>query len=271
MLIGYRDYIQDATLTDIGFGTWGTTLDNVKDRRLAVPAIYSTDEFLIRATWSEDVTIGMLAVLAHNFRQNGFPASYSVSLYDASNNIIEVLSGNDIWYPPAASQFPRNIFAIFQQNHTNVRKMEYEATAALTDAQIGRLFAGPVFQPEGKTAQRDFHMHTRDDSVVKRSIGQQVYVDYKPRYRQLTCAIPYLTEAEAIGTVDGETQNLQDISFEVGRGGEVIVIPSTHSDQVVHKFGVYGHFLEPPTVHLLDANRQKGRLYSTEFDVVETL
>lgn len=269
MLIGYRDYIKDATLSEFsGFGDFNGTLDNAKDRRLAVPAIYSQDEFIVEAQWAEDVSIGMFAILAHNFAAVG---SFFAEFRDAGSNLIGSSSNNTIFSPPAESQFPRNAIVILPAQVDGVRSMRIGCDTSISPSQFGRLWAGPVWQPEARTAHRDFHMHTRDDSVVKRSIGQQVYVDYKPRYRQLTCAIPYLTEAEAIGTEDGETQNLQDISFEVGRGGEVIVIPSQSSAQVIHKFSVYGHFLEPPVVHYLDANRQKGRLFTTEFDVVETL
>ena len=131
------------------------------------------------------------------------------------------------------------------------------------------MWAGPYWEPSGKTARRDFRMQTRDDSVPHKSIGQQVYVDYRPRYRQLTCTIPVLEEDEAIGTEDGLTQNLQDTSFAVGRGGEVIVVPSQENNQLIHKFGVAGRFLEPPEVRLIE--EAHDRHYTTTFDVVEDL
>lgn len=278
MLIAYRNLLdREDVVYGILLGGFlaNAPFENVLDRRLAVVAISDgldsiggTHTIRVDFEWDTDVEIGIGAYLGHSINAG---EEVKFTGFSAGGATIFNTTLSSVYLPPALSQFPRHTYIVLDQTYT-VRRVRFNITGVVGhQIELGRLWAGPVWEPEGKTAQRDFHMHTRDDSVVTRSIGQQVYVDYKPRYRQLACAIPYLTEAEAIGTADGETQNLQDIAFEVGRGGEVIVIPSTHSDTVVHRFGVYGHFLEPPTVHLLDANRQKGRLYSTEFDVLETL
>jgi hypothetical protein len=196
------------------------------------------------------------------------------ALFEGASQVATVLV-SPAWLPPVGSSFPSNAYIVFDRNYTNITRVVFTLfRVSLAPISIGmsfgRLWAGPYWTPVHKTSQRDFNMQTRDDSVVTKSIGQQVYVDYKPRYRQLTCSIPAMTEAEAIGTDDGETPNLQDIAFEVGRGGEVIVIPTQSSAQAIHKFGVYGHFVDPPPVRLLDANK-RGRIWTTTFDTVEDL
>src|SRR5881396_990445 len=51
--------------------------------------------------------------------------------------------------------------------------------------QFGRLWASPTLRPAGSTTFSQFEVMTKDDTIVNRSIGQQTYVDYKGRFRQL--------------------------------------------------------------------------------------
>lgn len=275
MLIAWRDYIQDAELRPLDTSTDfddSAPLSNAQDRRLALVARRSgTGPVQVEAEFAEDKTIEFFALLGHNL-----PGilTFALTFFDNANNVITFHAESAIWVPPTGSQFPRHSYIVLPQAVSGVRTLRFEATdpslSFAEPAQFGRMWAGPVWRPSGKTSDRNFNLQTRDDSVVSRSIGSQVYVDYKPRYRQLTCGIPKMTEAEAIGTDDGLTPNLQDIAFQVGRGGEVIVIPTQTSNQAIHKMGVYGIFLDPPTVNFIGANKA-GRIFSTDFDVIETL
>ena len=283
MLIAYRDYVKDATATE---ATWnsvaGAPLTNVQDRRLAVKAINDLEAGNFIIFFDEPVTIQFVAILAHNLTQTGW---FQVSLRDAFSSPLydDIFQGDPgtmqpfepLWIPPVDSQFPRNSYVIFPVPVSGVRQIFFHIStgqvgeSGMPPVEIGRVWAGPAWQPEGGTARRNFRPKTCDDSVLHKSIGQQAYADTKPRYRQLTCSIPDLSEAEAIGTEDGDTQNLQDIGFEVGRAGEVIVIPAQHSNQAIHKLGLFGHFLEAPYPELIE--EASGHHYSATFDVVEDL
>lgn len=290
MKIGYRDYIQDALLGDSGdlFLDAGAPLDNLKDRQLASVARSthqwvnsSSDSFAFQVDLVESKSdIQILALLGHNFPGT---IQLGVTFYDASESVITFIDVPVIWVPPVDSQFPRNTIVILDTPPANVRYMAVGALVSpgvtLDEAiypQAGRFWAGPVWSPTAVpgTGRRAFRIQTRDDSVLDKSDGQQAYADIKPRFRQLTCTLPWLTEAEAIGTEDGETQNLQDIAFEVGKALPIIVIPDERNNQLIHKFGIYGTFADPPSVDLIEdsaGTEETGLAYSTQFDVIEEL
>lgn len=273
MIIAYRDYVQAATLTSPIDTSWqaNAPLSNAQDRRLSVKAIRSvTGGFTLRATFVTGVEVGLIAILNHNFTSSGL---VSVSILDPSNNNLYTALLLPVWYPPSTSHFPRNMFIVLPENITNVGRVEltiFSPGLGSSYGELGRFWAGPYFNPSYKAAHADFEIMARDDSVVSRSIGQQTYVDYRSRYRQLHCTIPAIAENDAIGIEAGTQPNMQDIAFEVGRGGEVIVIPSTANNQIIHKMGIYGHFLEPPSLRLATTNTS-GRIYTSTFDVVEDL
>lgn len=269
MLIAYRDFVEESTVTnfDTGYAP-GAPLQNVKDRRLGVIA-RKADTFGIgiTCTFAEDKEIGICAILGHNFSSAttvDFTLKNSLGATIHTEYAISLLPYN-------LGAFPRHLFAILPQTYTGVRSIEIATSSFSIVPQMGRIWAGPVWTPQGKTTRADFAMATIDPSIVNTSVGGQVYVDYAARYRQLSCGIPFMIESEAIGTDDGLTTNLQDIVADVGRGGAIIVIPSTSTPQVIHKFGLYGHFNEPPTLTLADINQSMGRLYASSFDLVEDL
>lgn len=282
MLIGYRDYVQDGSLdvaNSSGSFEAGMPFANAQTRQLAVKAqiapVFASTFVTVSVTLPAGAVVGMAAILTHNITAG---TSVNVALYDAMNVAIEVVQLDPPWLPPTDSQFPRNLYAIFSQNYSNaasVRFFFFKDTTFGYSPNFGRLWAGPVWQPAVTTGRRNFRTQTRDDdSVLDRSDGQQNYADPRPRFRQLTCTLPYLTEAEAIGTDDGDTQNLQDLGFEVGKTDPVIVIPTTANNQVIHKFGTYGTFADPPPVDLIEESAgsfEDGLAYSTQFDVIEEL
>lgn len=275
MLIAYRDYVKDATLDELSVGGWeaGSPLDNVKDRRLAVAALADDTKYRsIRATFSAVKTIGFVAILDHNLEQN---STYAITFLDVSSTPIAAY-GTGIWAPQPDVNFPKNILVVTTPPTDNVKYVRINLIPPAgvggdfaTPISIGRVWAGLAWEPEYETSRESFTIKTRDESVVSKSVGNQVYVDERPRYRQLTCRLPMLSEEEAIGNITGTAQNLQDVAFECGRGGEVIVIPNSSGLQVIHKFGIYGRFVEPPSVDLIPGG--KGRVYSSTFDVVEDL
>lgn len=273
MLIAFRDYVAGGTISDLSPspGHFIATMPktNAQDRRLAVKAGYITSmsgQMHLKIDLGAGYDVGMFAILAHTFE--GI-ADVDIAFQTTGGTVYS--ASFTPWVPPTDSQFPRHLLHVADQNYSNVRYVDIivETSGGSQQYEFGRIWAGPFWSPTRKTARRNFRIQTRDDSIINKSSGQQAYADYRPRFRQLTCTLPYLTEAEAIGEEDGQTHNLQDIGFEVGRAGEVIVIPSQSSNQVIHKFGVYGHFEEAPPVDLIEGSR--GRKYESTFDVIEDL
>lgn len=275
MLIAFRDYIQTGVVIDQidGFQP-GAPASNLQDRRLGVPArLLERTGPGLQCTLDTAQPIGIVAILAHNM---GASVQSTIELQDLiEGDWVSVYSAFvDVWQPAADSFFPRHHIVVLPEQY-NARRILYTNAATSTidgnPFTAGRFWAGPVWRPEGKTSASDFSARIMDDSTVNKSVGQQIYVDYVARYRQLSCSIPYMTEAEAFGAEDGDTLNLQDIAFEVGRGGAILVIPSQSNNQIIHKTGVYGHFYEPPSINLTGSNKEMGRLYTTNFEVVEDL
>lgn len=288
MLIAWRDYVADSTFTEIT-GSWsaGAPLDNVKLRQLGITAVASdnlkrsfksTFDLTKRVTDTDGAQVGLVSILNHNLP---FEHAVAITLLDTGASPIIAVPPALYWIP-LISEFPKNIHFVVGSlgagdNIPGVGGIQLDfyptpdpdgqfGDPTPYPLQIGRVWAGPVFAPTYKTMRSDFTLDVIDDSVINRSMGQQVYADYKPRYRRLNVST-ILTETEAIGTEDGRTISLEDISFEVGRAGEVIVLPSISSNQVMHKFGVYGHFDTPPSLVLTEV---KGtRHYSASFAVIE--
>lgn len=283
MIIGYKDIVRESVLTDItGSGSFesGAPLENAKDRRLMVLARRATAGSVgIQSDFSADQTIGMVSVLGHNFPPG---TQIGITLLDSGSSIIAASGTVLLPQYNADYNFPRHYHYVFQQNYTGVRSVNYNINGVPIFSvypEIGRLWAGPYFRPTRTTSVSDFEIQCRDNSALSTSNGGQAYADYRGRYRQLNCSMNGLTEIEAIGDFMGVDlpPNIQDIAFYVGRAGNVIVIPVTtnnssgQSYQVVHKFGVYGHFLEPPSLRLQSTRSNRERFYGTTFQVVEEL
>lgn len=283
MIIGYKDVVTNSVLSDItGSGSFepGAPLENAKDRRLMVLARRANlGSVLIRSVFTQDETIGIVSILGHNFPPG---TNLGITLQDSGGSLIA--DSGTVLLPQYVGDynFPRHYYYIFQQNYTGVRRVIFNIHGVPIYSiypEIGRLWAGPYFSPARTTSVSDFEMQCRDNSVVNTSNGGQAYSDYRGRYRQLNCSLNGLTEIEAIGDFMGleAPPNIQDIAFYVGRAGNVIIIPVTtnnssgQSFQVIHKFGVYGHFLEPPSLRLLSARSDRERFYTTSLQVIEEL
>lgn len=283
MYIGYRDYVSSSALTDItGSGGFevGAPLENIKDRRLAVKARRtSIAGFSIRSVFTQKARIGMISILGHHLTSGG--ATISAELYSASSGGTLIASTGTITLGLVSDgyNFPVHNHIILNQNYTGVGRIEVTIGGTINSVpELGRLWAGPYFQPLRTTTVSDFEVQCRDSSTLNTSIGNQSYADYRGRYRHINCTLTSLSELEAIGnsTVPG-TPNIQDIAFYAGRAGNVIVLPVTtpnssgSSFQVIHKFGVYGHFVEPPTLRYLSSDGSYNRFYTTTFQVAEEL
>lgn len=286
MLIAYRDYVQDATVTVQAGQTWDD-LENLKTRQLGYPATtaaLNASFTRLHVDFGEEKTVGIVSLLGHNFRE-GVVNAITIILRDGANVLvdrIDVVFNQPpspgvvpLWLPPADSLFPKHFYYVYPETFDNVRYMTveiaYEGSGATGNTiQVGRLWAGPFWQPAETTSRRDFSMKPKDVSVLDKSPGQQAYADRFQCFRLLTCRLNYLTEEEAIGDEDDvSVDNLLDVSFEVGRTDPVIVIPTQKNNHVIHRFGIYGHFVEPPPVNLVE--EAQNHKYWSLFDVEEDL
>lgn len=279
LVIAYRDYVQDATITHTspspGDFLPNMPASNAQTRQLEVKAGFLTSFVSgvmgpVNIAFAEPVTIGIVAILAHDFQ--GI-ASVRVQLSGSNGSYDETLNP---WVPPADSQFPRHLIVVLDKNYEDVSQViiTVTTTGGSQTYTFGRIWAGPVWSPATGTGRREFWPRTVDHGVKDRSDGMQAYADAKPRTRVLTCVLPHLTEAEAFGTEDGTAQNLQDIGFEVGSTDPVIVIPTQRSNQLVHRMGCYGTFTEPPSPKLIEdssGTEETGLAYTAQFDVEEEL
>lgn len=285
MLIAWRDYIQDGFLDEGASNDFEPTLPftNAQDRDLSslaqgIPA--SAGNFAVTINLDAGPAgrkIGLVAILNHNFASIGQgDVSVEVQLLNPVGAYIASVNMTPVWLPAADSLFTKHLYFVFDQNYSGVGYVVFGiARAGLTPflaaPSFGRMWASPYFAPTYKTSHNDFNIKVMDDSTGDKSRGKQFYDDPQPRYRRMHVST-ILTEDEAIGTDDGLTVNMQDIAFEVGRTGAAIVIASTATSQVIHKFGVYGHFESgPPDVTLTDTNKKLGRLYSSVFEIDEDL
>lgn len=284
MIIAYDDQVANdgTTLTadiDSPFAA-GAPLENAKTRQLAVVArredTDSPTQFTIDFGIGNTRTIGMFAILAHNMR--GF-ARITWSVRGPGASVIASATQEIIWAPRLTS-FPLHLFVVLSQNYFNVQDIvivlepEDPLTSFTAPVEFGRLWASPVWSPAVMTGRRNFRIQTRDDSVLDKADGNQAYADFKSRFRQLSCTLPLLTEAEAIGTEGSFLASIQDIAFLAGRASPVIVIPTTANNHIQHKAGIYGCFVDPPSIDLIEESAgsfEDGLKYSTEFDVVEEL
>lgn len=99
--------------------------------------------------------------------------------------------------------------------------------------QAGRCYSGPKYQPT-KNISYGWEIGWKDDSEVVKSIGGQTYVDEKPRYREVSFTLEYLSEEESYLNL------FEFIDRRKGISGDVLFIPKPdRSDLFLHEV-VYG-------------------------------
>ena len=283
MIIGYQDHYNEATLSDItGSGGFevGAPLENVQDRRLAIKARRNTTGgFSIRSIFTEKKNIGIVSLLGHNFNQT---STITVDLFATSvaTTPIATMTVGPLPIISDAFDFPNHTHIIFDRIYSAV-KIEISVTTSVGyPLEVGRIWSGPYFKPARTTVVRDFEIQCLDNSVLNSSLNNQIYADYRGKTRRINCTLAPLTEQETIGISDslsGQLPNMMDVAFTSGRAGNVIVIPVTTAgssgtnNQVIHRFGVYGHFVEPPIIRYLSSDSARNRTYTSTFQVEEEL
>jgi len=144
-------------------------------------------------------------------------------------------------------------------------------------AQAGRLWMGPAFSLvdslNSAGVDANWSIDHVDPSVVRRSRGQQVYVDEKPRYRVLNFSVSNIPRQLMFGDNASPYLNawrsLQEIVLTAGVSREIITIPRDMTQvggvrQFVNRTGIYGYLTGQPK-----AQHQGGDLYTMSFQVQE--
>lgn len=115
------------------------------------------------------------------------------------------------------------------------------------------------------------HMTVVDPSVVRRSRGQQVYVDEKLRYRVLDFSISQLTTAQVYDDATMGARSFQELFTTAGIGREVLIIPSTpasvsdfRGQQYMTRRTIYGTLAGP-----LKIEQQSQGLYRVAGSIIE--
>lgn len=83
--------------------------------------------------------------------------------------------------------------------------------------QIGRFLAGVPFVPEENIELGSFSIGVGDPSLIDRTQRRRVVAEQKPKYRQLSCRLGFLTQAEALDSA-------HEITYELGRAKGVLIV-----------------------------------------------
>lgn len=210
--------------------------------------------------------IQFIALLNHNLP----PTDIRVQLENRNglNVFDDTFTMNFI--PAENTNFPANTFIILDSVQNNIEKATItldrtDTTFYSIGTEIGGFWIGSIWQPSSDGAgveMATFSQAIADNSSPQSSRGNSWKSDNLRRVRVNNISIPAMTETEAIGNSSGVV-NLQDILFEVGSSQQCIIIPSTSSDHVIHKFGLYGHLTGESRISLV--TRSDGtRLYRTD-------
>lgn len=281
MFIAWRDWVsRDASVITLSAGVQNNSSDNAKDRRLAKPwslTLATAATYNINIDFGGALSVGMIAMLGHTFPQN----TQLVGLLILDDVEVGNVSFGNVWLPPSGSGIQRSAFILFNENTVCDRMVlrVITNTADIT-ADIGRIWAGPKWEPHLGAMFQGMSAGVVDPSRVVESQGGQVYAVDRARRRTLRMALT-LPESDAIGTAADPDTNAQSLLFEAGNSGSVIVVPTTEGataaerEHIIHRLGVYGILQRSSDLELLDRANVSGagseRLYRLSLDVLEQL
>jgi hypothetical protein len=135
-----------------------------------------------------------------------------------------------------------------------------DATNPDTYIQAGRLVIGPCWQPS-VNFDLGWQIGWQDDSVVSRTMGGQIYVDERPRYRVARLTLGQLSETEMYAYA------FDNIDRRKGISGDILFIPQPGKPALYLQEVLYGRMrsLSPMT------QSQLGDVRSKEFEIEELL
>lgn len=294
-LISHENYADTATLSSPEPIDSNNPLTNLQDRRLAKvtrPSFLSTFPGQLRlridfgTTYaSKPVRVLALLAIAQQYGSWGAGGIQAPTVYYSMSNTgfgVGLLESNTINFADRAfDAIPKNFIHIFSSDKI-ARYWEVRLTtdigAMFAYAEAGRLWMGPGFNlvdtNNATGVDAAWSIDVVDPSIVRRSRGQQVYVDEKNRYRVLNFSVSNVPRQLMFGANSAPYANLwrslQEILMVAGTSREVIAIPRDFVDvggvrQFVNRTGIYGYLVGPS----LKIQHQGGDLYSLGLQVQE--
>ena len=170
------------------------------------------------------------------------------------------------WVPPNDQLEPHTFVELVRQYDVVAIAVlvDYTAVTDFSYVDIGRLWLGSLWElPDGIDAK--WEQTIQDDGSIIRSRGQQGFAETRQRYRVLDVNMGKIKEVDAFGDANDLTYpNLQDMYWQVGTTGDMIILPRTNSDHMIHKVGMYGHIDKSTPI-----KHQAGEYYRSGFRVRE--
>jgi len=125
--------------------------------------------------------------------------------------------------------------------------------SGLSEMRIGRLFGGPALEPE-RSWQYGEGPHVEDPSLKDRSLGGQLLVARRPKWRVLSFTLPLGTYAELLG------EGL-DLDLEAGLTSNVVVMLDPAGQP--HRLSIYGTVLRA-TPHVVTSHGRIAKSWQIE-------
>jgi hypothetical protein len=256
---------------------------NLQDRQISKVARLNT--VVAANTWwqvdfSTTRVIDIVALIAHNLTQ---AATWRVRLSAASDMSSPVYDSGTVsaWSPVGGyGSLPWGVFswgddvqpyelAFYNASSfavcpatVNARYLRVDLTDTANSAgylQAGRLVAGPAWFPSLNMLY-GWSVQWVDESTADRSLGGQVYIDEKPRYRVIRFSLASLPEEEALA------QGFDFLMRRKGVAGDVLLLPQPgRTDLFLHE-AIYGRMRSlAPVVGSTPFVR------SMDFEIEETL
>lgn len=289
--IAHENLADDFTITSPSGFTVALPLANLRDRRLAkVGRVASGNEIVVRTDLGAGPTallprVSLIAMLNMNittakmYDNTGAGQGGVLTEVKASN----VSMGSSDVLNLSQQVFDRG-FTHQAKNGLVVLPAPLQArywqarfvwdVDAIGVAQAGRFWLSDVwrFIDSGSDVGVDqgWSISQKDPSVVRRSRGQQVYVDEKMRYRQLEFTISQQVRQGVFGydtaPYANDWKSLQEVLIQAGQTGEVIICPKEdpNDDQLVNRTSVYGTMVGDARI-----THTAGELFSASLSVQE--
>lgn len=242
--IAHANYVDDAAFTLTSTQSYETTmpLTNLKDRRLAKVARVTSG---VTMTLRLDLTaspkpVRCIALLNMDLDLNKWweNASGGSMLWRADTTTPgggNVVDTGVSWVDRNTEAMPRNFIVVFD---AAVTARYWQITATMTGNESGRGQAGRFWMSDAwiftdekglSGVDRGWSLTHVDPSIVRRSRGQQVYVDRKNRYRVLDLSLGRIPKELAFGSYvapyTNDMRSMQEIIMTAGVSDEVIVGP----------------------------------------------
>jgi hypothetical protein len=268
--------------------TAGNTLaglppSNLQDRQITKVARLNT-VVAANTWWQVDFSlarmIDVVALVSHNLTQTG---KWRVRLSNASDMSSPLYDSGTVDAWPAVGGFGSLPWGVFSwgddiaayelafynassfavlPSRLSARYLRVDLTDTTNAAgylQAGRLVAGPAWFPSLNMLY-GWSIQMVDESSADRSLGGQVYVDEKPRYRLIRFQLASIPESEAIA------QGFDFLHRRKGVAGDVLLIPQPGRPDLFLHEAVYGRMRTlSPVVN------QTPFVRSLEFEIEESL